>query len=151
MRDRIDIAFKEAMKAKDKTRLATLRLVTAAIKDRDIASRTEGDGGEGVSDAEIIQILGKMVKQREESIRAYEEAGRLELAEREQAEIDVIREFLPRPLTSAEVEKAIAAAIKETGASSIRDMGAVMGTLKSRYAGQMDFSKVGAAVKSALG
>jgi uncharacterized protein YqeY len=148
MRDRINAALKEAMRAQDKTRLATLRLITAAIKDRDIANRVDG---EEVGDPEIAQILGKMVKQREESIRAYEEGGRLELAEREQAEIDVIRDFLPRPLSEAEVESAIAAAIEQTGASTIRDMGAVMGALKSRYAGQMDFSKVGAAVKSALG
>ncbi len=150
MRDRIDVALKEAMKAQDKTRLSTLRLITAAIRDRDIANRSSGDSGE-VPDSEIVQILSKMVKQREESIRAYEEGGRLELAEREQSEIDVIRDFLPRQLSDEEVEEAIAAVIKETGAASIRDMGAVMGKLKAQYAGQMDFSKVGAALKAALG
>jgi hypothetical protein len=150
MRDRINVALKEAMKAQDKTRLGTLRLITAAIKDRDIANRSDGDRAE-VPESEIVQILGKMIKQREESIRAYEEGGRLELAEREQAEIDVIRDFLPKPLSEKEVEAAIAEAIETTKASTIRDMGAVMGALKSRYAGQMDFSKVGAAVKAALG
>ncbi|MEY3961225.1 MAG: hypothetical protein RIR14_1879, partial [Pseudomonadota bacterium] len=140
----------EAMKAKEADRLSTLRLINAAIKDRDIANR--GEGGEGViAEGEILAVLGRMVKQRQESARAYEEGGRLELAEKEQAEIKVIEEFLPRQLDGAEVEAAIAAAIAEVGATSIRDMGKVMGVLKAKYAGQMDFGAVGPKIKDRLG
>ncbi|NJM83900.1 MAG: GatB/YqeY domain-containing protein [Tabrizicola sp.] len=138
------------MKAKEADRLSTLRLINAAIKDRDIANR--GDGGEGsVSEPDILQIMGKMVKQRQESARAYEESGRLELAEKELAEIVVIQEFLPRQMSDAEVEAAIAAAVAETGAVNIRDCGKVMAALKGRYTGQMDFGAVGALVKGRLG
>ncbi|MFQ5624300.1 MAG: GatB/YqeY domain-containing protein [Paracoccaceae bacterium] len=150
LRTRLGSAMKEAMKAKEKTRLATLRLILAAIKDRDIASRTD-DGSEGVSDEEILAILSKMVRQRQESAKAYDEAGRLELAEEERAEIRVIEEFLPSQLSDEEMNKAINEEIRETGAKSIRDMGRVMGGLKAKYAGRMDFGKAGAAVKSALG
>ncbi|MXQ06710.1 GatB/YqeY domain-containing protein [Alphaproteobacteria bacterium GH1-50] len=152
LRDRIGEALKSAMRDKDAKRLSTLRLINAAIKDRDIAKRAEGgDGGEaGVSDGEILQILGKMVKQRQESARAYEEGGRLELAEAERNEISVIEEFLPRQLSEEETDKAVAAAIDEAGATSIRDMGKVMGVLKGRYTGQMDFGKVGPMVKAQL-
>ncbi len=150
LRDRLQAALKDAMKAKQADRLSTLRLINAAIKDRDIASR--GDGGpEMVSDADITAIMGRMVKQRQESARAYEEGGRLELAERELQEIVVIQEFLPRQMTGEEVEAAIAAAIAETGAASIRDVGRVMGVLKGRHAGQMDFGAVGALVKGRFG
>ncbi len=149
MRDRISSALKAAMKAKDASRLSTLRLINAAIKDRDIALR--GDVREdGVSDADVLQILGKMVKQRQESARAYEEGGRLELAEKELQEVGVIEEFLPRQLSENEVDKAIGSAIKATGAESIRDMGKVMGELKARYTGQMDFGAVGPMVKDRL-
>ncbi len=152
LRERIGDALKSAMREKDAARLSTLRLINAAIKDRDIAKRAEGgDGGDsGVGDGDILQILGKMVKQRQESARAYEEGGRLELAEAEQGEIAVIEEFLPRQLTEDETAAAIDAAIGETGAQSIRDMGKVMGVLKSRYTGQIDFGKVGSLVKSRL-
>lgn len=152
LRDQISDALKQAMRDKDSDRLSTLRLIMAAIKDRDIAKRSEGgDGGDvGVSEDEILQILGKMVKQRQESARAYEEGGRLELAEQERKEITVIAEFLPRKLDEAETAAAVDAAIVETGASSIRDMGKVMGVLKSRYAGQMDFGSVGSMVKARL-
>ncbi|MBP9183006.1 MAG: GatB/YqeY domain-containing protein [Fuscovulum sp.] len=150
LRDRLQAALKDAMKAKQADRLSTLRLINAAIKDRDIASR--GDGGpEMVSDADITAIMGRMVKQRQESARAYEEGGRLELAEGELQEIVVIQEFLPRQMTGEEVEAAIAAAIAETGAASIRDVGRVMGVLKGRHAGQMDFGAVGALVKGRFG
>ena len=150
LRDRLQAALKDAMKAKQADRLSTLRLINAAIKDRDIASR--GDGGpEMVSDADITAIMGRMVKQRQESARAYEEGGRLELAEKELQEIVVIQEFLPRQMTGEEVEAAIAAAIAETGAASIRDVGRVMGVLKGRHAGQMDFGAVGALVKGRFG
>ena len=150
LRDRLQAALKDAMKAKQADRLSTLRLINAAIKDRDIASR--GDGGpEQVSNADITAIMGRMVKQRQESARAYEEGGRLELAEKELQEIVVIQEFLPRQMTETEVEAAIAAAIAETGAASIRDVGRVMGVLKGRHAGQMDFGAVGALVKGRFG
>ena len=150
MRDKINGALKEAMLAKDKTRVSTLRLMNAAIKDRDIALRTE-EGAGGLDEAGIMALLSKMVKQREESAETYETAGRMELAEGERAEIAVIKEFLPKPLTEAEVKKAVAAAIAETGAQSIRDMGKVMGVLKSKYTGRMDFGTVGPQVKAALG
>ena len=150
LRTRISSGLKEAMKAKDADRLATLRLINAAIKDRDIAARAEGDV-EGVGEADVLAILGKMVEQRQESARAYEEGGRLELAEKERSEIAIIEDFLPKQLDADEVKAAVAAAITETGASSIRDMGKVMGALKSKYTGQMDFGKVGASVKAQLG
>lgn len=150
MRTRLKEALKTAMKEKDAGRLSTLRLITAAIKDRDIAKRSEGEEAE-VTDAEILAILGKMVKQRQESARAYEEGGRLELAEQELGEIAIIEEFLPRQLSQAEVTAAIEAAIAAEGAESIRDMGKVMGALKGRYTGQMDFGAVGAMVKARLG
>jgi len=150
MRDRIATALRAAMKAQDAPRLSTLRLINAAIKDRDMAARGEGNDA-GVGDGEILSILGRMVKQRHESARAYEEGGRLDLAEKERDEIVVIEEFLPRPLGAGEVEAAITAAIAETGAASIRDMGRVMAVLKSRHAGQMDFAAVGPMVKSRLG
>ncbi|MDR5654635.1 GatB/YqeY domain-containing protein [Ruixingdingia sedimenti] len=150
MRERLSAALKAAMKAQEADRLSALRLINAAIKDRDIAART-GEGGEGgVSDAEILAILGKMVKQRQESARIYEEGGRLELAEKELAEIRVIEEFLPRQLSAAEVEAAIDAAVAEVGATGIRDMGKVMGVLKARHTGQMDFAAAGATVKARL-
>lgn len=150
LRDQLQTALKEAMKAKAADRLSTLRLINAAIKDRDIANR--GEGGEGeISEGDILSVLGRMVKQRQESARAYEEGGRLELAEKEQAEIKVIEEFLPRQLDAAEVEAAIAAAVAEVSATSIRDMGRVMGVLKAKYTGQMDFGAVGPRIKDRLG
>lgn len=152
LRTRITQSLKEAMKEKDVVRLSTLRLINAAIKDRDIAKRGEaGTVDEGVSDVEILTILGKMVKQRHESAKAYEEGGRLELAEKERAEITVIEAFLPKQLNDNETEAAIDKAIKSTGADSIRDMGKVMGELKGLYMGQLDFGKVGSLVKSRLG
>lgn len=150
MRSRVNDALKTAMKNKDAERLSTLRLINAAIKDRDIALRGTSEETE-VSDADILAILGKMVKQRQESARAYEEGGRLELAEKELSEIQVIEDFLPKQLSDAETEAAVAAAIAEVGAESIRDMGKVMGALKSKFTGQMDFGKVGPMVKDRLG
>jgi len=149
MREWIGAALKDAMKSKDAARLSTLRLINAAIKDKDIALRGEG-GDATVGDAEVLAILGRMVKQRQESARAYEEGGRLELAEKELAEIKVIEDFLPRQLDAEETGAAIRAAIAETGATSIRDMGKVMAALKAKYAGQMDFGAVGPQVKDAL-
>lgn len=150
MRTRIMADLKEAMRNKDATRIGTLRLMLAALKDREIALRGD-DGGEQLPEAEVMALLSKMIKQRDESIATYEQAGRMELAERERAEAAVIREFLPKPLSAEGVAKAIDAAIAETGAESIRDMGRVMAALKSRHAGRMDFAKAGAQVKAALG
>lgn len=149
LREQLQTALKEAMKAKQAERLSTLRLINAAIKDREIALRGEA-GDAGVGEAEILAILGKMVKQRQESARAYEEGGRLELAEKELNEVKVIGEFLPRQMDEAEVAAALDAAIAEAGATSVRDMGKVMAVLKGKYTGQMDFGAVGAAVKGRL-
>ncbi|MEJ6392192.1 GatB/YqeY domain-containing protein [Gymnodinialimonas sp. 2305UL16-5] len=150
LRQKINTGLKEAMREKDTIRLSTLRLINAAVKDQDIAARAKGNA-DGVDDGEVLAILAKMVKQRQESVRAYEEGGRLELAEQEQAEIAVIEDYLPRQLTEEEVAEAVDAAITSTGAASIRDMGRVMGVLKGKYAGRMDFGKVGPMVKTRLG
>lgn len=150
LRETVNAALKSAMRNKEAARLSTLRLINAAIKDKDIAARGDGND-EGVGDDEILGILGKMVKQRQESARAYEEGGRLELAEKERGEIVVIEEFLPKQLDEDETAAAINAAIEAVGAESIRDMGKVMGELKSKYTGQMDFGSVGPKVKSMLG
>jgi len=149
LRSRINAAMKQAMKDKSTERLSTIRLINAAIKDRDIAARTEGKEN-GVEDGEVLAILAKMTKQRQESAKTYEEAGRLDLSERELSEIKVIEEFLPRQLTDDEIHAALANAIDKVGAESIRDMGKVMAALKSKYAGQMDFGAVGALVKNNL-
>jgi len=150
LRERVGKALKQAMKDKDQSRLATLRLINAAIKDQEIAQRGTEDAAP-LGDTDIMAILAKMTKQRNESVRAYEEGGRLDLAERERAEIKVIEEFLPRQLDEAEIAEAIDRAISDVGASSIRDMGKIMGKLKERHAGQMDFGAVGGQVKARLG
>lgn len=150
MQSRITTALKEAMKSKDSARLSTLRLINAAIKDREIALRGSAEDTK-LSDDDILGILGKMVKQRQESVRAYEEGGRLELAEKEQSEINIIEDFLPRQLSDEEADAAVKNAIESLGATSIRDMGKVMGALKSKYTGQMDFGRVGPMVKDRLG
>lgn len=149
LRQRISEALKQAMKDKAAQRLSTLRLINAAIKDKDIAARAKGND-DGVGEDEVLAILGKMSKQRIESARAYEEGGRLDLAESERQEIEVIEEFLPRQLSDTEVEAAVASAIDEIGAESIRDMGKVIGRLKGQYTGQMDFGAVGPMVKERL-
>ena len=151
MRNRITAALKDAMKSKEADRLSTLRLINAAIKDRDIALRGTSEEDAGVSQEEILAILSKMVKQRQESARAYEEGGRLELAAKELLEIKIIEDFLPRQLTASEAEAAVDFAIDKVGAESLRDMGKVMVVLKNKYTGQMDFSKAGPAVKLRLG
>lgn len=148
-RTRVNQALKQAMKDKAADRLCTLRLINAAIKDREIAARADGEDS-GIEEAEILAILGKMTKQRNESARAYEEGGRLDLAERELGEIAIIEEFLPQQLSASEVSEAISEAVAETGAESIRDMGKVMGALKAKYTGQMDFAKAGPMVKDQL-
>ena len=155
LRDRLQTALKDAMKARAADRLSTLRLVNAAIKDREIALRTERgtEGGDApeMGEGEILSILGRLVKQRQESARAYEEGGRLELAEKELNEIRVIGEFLPKQLDRDEIQAALDAAFAETGATGIRDMGRVMAALKARYTGQIDFGAVGPMVKARLG
>ncbi|HET7408700.1 MAG TPA: GatB/YqeY domain-containing protein [Paracoccaceae bacterium] len=150
MRDRLADSIKDAMRARDQLRLSTLRLMSAALKDHDIARRSQGDDGE-LAETEIWALFAKMVRQREESARAYEEGGRMDMAERERAEQAVIREFLPKPMSDAEIDAAVVQAIRQTGAQSIRDMGRVMGALKGAHAGRMDFGQVGARVKAALG
>ena len=149
LRTQILAALKQAMKDKAANRLSTLRLINAAIKDKDIDARAAGED-EGVGEAEVLMILGKMSKQRLESARAYEEGNRLDLAEREREEILVIEEFLPRQLNEAESAAAVDAAVAEVGATSVRDMGKVMGILKGKYMGQMDFGSVGPIVKDRL-
>ena len=149
MRETINAALRQATKAQDKRRISTLRLISAAIKDRDIAARGQGTGQ--ATDAELLDLLAKMIKQREESQKIYADAGRAELAQQEAEEIVIIREYLPKQLSDAEMLKAVADAIAESGASSIRDMSKVMGALKSKYAGQMDFGKAGPVVKAKLG
>jgi uncharacterized protein YqeY len=149
LRARLQSATKEAMKSKDSARLSTLRLIGAAIKDREIAARG-GDGDGVLTGADLVLIMSRMVKQRQESARAYEEGGRLELAAKEEDEIRIIQEFLPRQMTQEEAVAAIDAAIAEMGAEGIRDMGRVMAALKDRHAGQMDFGAVGPMVKDRL-
>lgn len=148
LRERLQAAVKDAMKAKEAARLSTLRMVSSAIKDREIAAR--GEGGE-VGEADILALLGKMVKQRQESAKAYGEGARPELEAKELNEIKVISEFMPQQLTATEVEAAIAAAVAEAGAASIKDMGKVMAVLKGKYTGMMDFGAVGALIKARLG
>ncbi|MGI9405516.1 MAG: GatB/YqeY domain-containing protein [Hyphomicrobiaceae bacterium] len=149
MREDLNAALKEAMKAQDKRRIATLRLINAAIKDRDIASRSNGQ--DGVSDTEILEIMARMIKQRRESVTTYEEAGRLELAQQEQDEIAIIEGFLPKQLSDDETKSAVDEIVKELECSGLKDMGRAMGALKERYTGQMDFSKASKMVKEHLG
>ena len=150
MQERFSEALKAALKSQDKVRISTLRLINAAIKDRDIADRTD-NGGEGVSEEVVLEILAKMIKQRQESLTAYEEAGRLDLADQERNEIVVIKEFMPRQLDDDEIVAAVDAALAEVGAETLKDMGKVMGLLKKQHTGQMDFGKAGARVKEKLG
>lgn len=149
LRDRISDELKTALKAGDKARLSTLRLISAAIKDRDIAARAE-DRCEGCEDTEILSILQKLMKQREESAETYEKAGRLDLAESERTEADIVREYLPKPMSEAEIAEAAKTVVDELEATGLKDMGKVMGELKSRHAGRMDFGKAGAKVKDLL-
>lgn len=148
MRDKLSEALKNAMKAKDNRRVSTVRLIQTAIKDRDIANR--GLGKDPVSDDDILQILQKMVKQREESAKIYEDAGRAELATQEREEIDVIKGFMPEQLSDAKVGELVQATIAETGAQGLRDMGKVMAALKEKYPGKMDFAKASGVVKEFL-
>ncbi len=149
LRARLNDALKDAMKAKDQCATATLRLILAALKDRDIASRSNG-ASEGVSDDQILELLQKMIRQRRESIEAFKKGERPDLVEKEEQEIKVIERFLPKPLSDEETREAIEGIISELEARTIKDMGKVMGALKQRYPGRMDFGKASAAVKQAL-
>ena len=149
MRSELDANLKEAIKSQEKRRIATLRLINAAIKDRDIAVRSE-ENTEGVSDAEIILILSNMVKQRKQSIIQYEEGGRVELAEREREEIKIIQEFLPNQLSDEEIHIEVSKIIKANEQLTIKDMGKIMGELKEKFSGRMDFGKASGIVKALL-
>ena len=149
LRERLNAAMKDAMKSGDKARLSAVRLINAAVKDRDIEARSAGK--ERASDEEIVALMQKMIKQRHESAAMYEKGGRPELAAQEQGEIAVISSFMPQQLSESEVAAAIKEAIAATGALSVKDMGKVMAALKERHAGKMDFSRAGPAVKAALG
>ena len=149
MRSELDANLKEAIKSQEKQRVATLRLINAAIKDRDIAVRSE-ENTEGVSDAEIILILSNMVKQRKQSIIQYEEGGRVELAEREREEIKIIQEFLPNQLTDEEIHTEVSKIIDAHDQLTIKDMGKIMGLLKEKFSGRMDFGKASGVVKALL-
>jgi uncharacterized protein YqeY len=148
MREAFNTALKDAMRSGDKVKVATVRMITAALKDRDIEARGTGKGP--LSDDEILSLLQKMIKQRQESQKIYEDNGRPELAAQEAAEIVVITSFMPAQLSDAEIDAAIATAIAETGAAGMKDMGKVVGKLKEKYAGRMDFAKASAAVKAKL-
>jgi uncharacterized protein YqeY len=150
LRDRIRAELKEAMRAKDTRAISTLRLIVAALKDRDIAARGGAGDDSGISDDEILGMLQTMVRQRRDSIELYEKGGRLELAEREAEEIAIIERFLPEQLDEAAMREAIGATVAELGVSGLKDMGKVMGALRERYAGQMDFGKASAIVKETL-
>jgi len=148
-REEFTTAMKNAMKDKNQTTLSTIRLIMAALKDKDIAARAQGKA-DGINEQEILSMLQSMIKQRHESAKMYCDAGREELAEREEAEIEVIEQFLPKQLGESEVQGIIAELITEMDAKEIKDMGKVMGALKERYAGQLDMSKASGAVKAAL-
>jgi len=149
LREDISAGLKESMKSKDTIKTATLRLILAAIKDRDIAVRTDGNP-DGIGDDEVMKVLQTMVKQRQESIKMYEQGNRPELAAQEAKEIEIIRSFLPQQMSDAEIEAAVRALVEETGASSLKDMGPSMAALRERYAGKMDFGKASAVLKAAL-
>lgn len=149
LRDDLTAAMKDAMRAKAKRKLSTVRLVLAAIKENDIAARGS-DAADTDDDATVISILTKMVKQRRDSVKAYEEAGRCELAEQENEEIGIIQEFLPKQMSDGEVKTACEAIVAEIGATGLKDIGRCMGALKAKYAGQMDFAKASVMIKGML-
>ena len=148
MREAVNNALKEAMKSRDAARTGTLRLINAAIKERDIDARGRGRGT--ATEEELLAALSKMIRQREESAKMYDDGGRPELAAKERDEVEVIRGFMPAQMSEAEIREAAQAAIAETGAASARDMGRVMAVLKERHSGQLDFGKASALVKSLL-
>ena len=148
LRDDINSALRDAMKSADKRRVSTLRLINAAIKDRDIEAR--GQGKPALSDDDVLALMQKMIKQRQESLDIYEKAGRTDLVTQEREEIEIISAYLPRQLSDIEAGEAISALIKELEAATLKDMGRTMAALKDRFAGRMDFSKAGAMVKKLL-
>ena len=150
IREQIKSKLIEAMKSKDEKTTATLRLINAAIKDKDIDARSKGNMN-GIDDAGVLSLLQTMIKQRRESIAMYEKGGRADLVAAEQGEIDIIQSFLPKQMSDDEIKSAIQAIVAETGASSIKDMGKVMGALKAKYAGQMDMGKASGLIKAVLG
>lgn len=150
LREQIKTELVAAMKAKDEGKTSVLRLINSSIKDKDIAARPAGKT-DGISDDEILQLLQSMIKQRKESIELYEKGNRADLVAKEKAEIDVISSFLPAQMDDATIEAAIKQIIRETGASSMKDMGKVMGSLRGKYAGQMDFGKASGMIKGLLG
>lgn len=149
LRDKLNEAMKDAMRARDSASLGTIRLILAKLKDADIAARTEASR-EGIADDRILSLLQGMIKQRNESVALYEKGNRADLADKEKAEITVIERFLPRQMDDAAVEAAVRDAIAVADAKTVKDMGGVMAALKGKYAGQMDFAKASAAVKKAL-
>jgi uncharacterized protein YqeY len=149
LRERLNESLKEAMKAKDSRRVSTLRLILAALKDRDIAARGKGETDE-IGDEQILQMLATMVRQRRDSIAQYEQGGRVDLAEQEQEEIAIIEDFMPRQLSEDEVRQAAEALVAELSATGVKDMGRVMGEIKKRYTGQLDMGKASAVVKELL-
>jgi uncharacterized protein YqeY len=149
LRQTLKTDLSDSMRAKDKNAVATLRLILAALKDREIAARSKSDATE-IGDGEIESMLQTMVKQRRESIEMYVKGDRQELADKEAEEITIIERFLPNQLSDGDVEKAVAAVVADLGAQSLKDMGRVMGTLRERHAGQMDFGKAGSIAKKAL-
>lgn len=149
-RTEINDALKQAMKARDEIATGTLRLILAGLKERDINVREDGDRSKGISDADILSMMQTMIKQRQESAETFAKAGRPELAERENAEIEVIRRFMPQQMDDAAMRKTVEALITETGAAGMKDMGKVMAELKTRYAGQMDMARAGGVVKERL-
>ena len=151
LRDKLTTDMKEAMKAGKKRKLATIRLMNAAIKDKDINSRTEGHDSEKVSDATIMDVLAKMVKQRQDSIAAFDQGGRAELAQAEREEMEIIQSYMPQQMSDVEAKAAIAGVIAAVGATSVKDMGKVMAELKTKYSGQIDMGKAGGVVKGLLG
>jgi len=150
LRETLSESMKDAMRAKDAKRLATVRMILSGLKDRDIAARTE-ESREGIADDKILEMLGKMIKQREESAAAYDAGKRPELASAEREEIEIIRSFMPKQMSDADVEAAIRSAIAEAGATQMKDMGKVVAILRAKYAGQMDFGKASGIAKQLLG
>ena len=151
IRDQLNTDLKDAMKAGEKRRVGTIRLMNAAIKDKDIFSRTEGHDSEKVSDAVIMDVLAKMVKQRQDSITAFDAGGRAELAQAEREEMTIIQSYMPKQMSDEEAKAAIAGIIAAIGATSVKDMGKVMAELKTKYSGQIDMGKAGGVVKAQLG
>ena len=150
LRDQLIADMKDAMKSGDKRKLGTVRLMNAAIKDKDINSRTDGHDSEKVSDAILMDVFAKMVKQRQDSITAFDAGGRAELAQAEREELAIIQSYMPKQMSDDEAKAAVAGVIASVGATSVKDMGKVMAELKAKYSGQIDMGKAGGVVKALL-